>query len=275
MTSKPIVVSVIVTTKNEAKNIETVLESIKNQSYPHVEMVVVDNNSTDQTKALAKKYTDKVFNKGPERSTQRNYAVEKASGDYVLVLDADMRLEPNVIKECVELANNGTDAAIIPEESYGKGFWATCKWVERHCYIGDETIEAARFFKRELYLELGGFDHTLISGEDWDLTARTREKGIKIGRCESLVWHNEGPLRLGTTMKKKYYYGQKISSYVKKNKSRFKKQARFFRPCFFRNWKFLAKQHLFTFGMFFMKAMEFGAGGMGLLQSKFQRVRSD
>jgi len=40
-----------------------------------VEIIVVDNNSTDNTVKIAKRFTDKVYNKGPERSTQRNYGV--------------------------------------------------------------------------------------------------------------------------------------------------------------------------------------------------------
>ena len=65
-------VSVIVTTKNEAKNIGRCLQSIQNQTYKAIEIIVVDNFSKDETKRIAKKFTKKVFDKGPERSAQRN-----------------------------------------------------------------------------------------------------------------------------------------------------------------------------------------------------------
>jgi len=56
-------VSVIITTKNEEKNIENCLKSIKLQTYQNIEIIVVDNNSSDQTKELSQKYTDKVLDK--------------------------------------------------------------------------------------------------------------------------------------------------------------------------------------------------------------------
>ncbi|MEM4655279.1 MAG: glycosyltransferase, partial [Thermosphaera sp.] len=87
--SKPLV-SVIVTTKNESKNISSFCESIKKQTYNPIELIVVDNNSTDNTTELAKKFTDKVYTQGPERSAQRNFGAEKSSGDFLMVLDADM-----------------------------------------------------------------------------------------------------------------------------------------------------------------------------------------
>lgn len=69
----PILISVIITTKNEEKNIGKCLESVLAQTYPagNIEIIVVDNGSTDKTKEIAIKYTEKVFNGGPERSAQK------------------------------------------------------------------------------------------------------------------------------------------------------------------------------------------------------------
>ena len=95
------VVSVIVTTKNEDRNIGACLESVVQQSMLPLEMIVVDNYSEDKTAEIALEYGAKVFELGPERSAQRNYGVEKAQGKYILYLDADMHLSPDVLKDCV------------------------------------------------------------------------------------------------------------------------------------------------------------------------------
>jgi len=63
-----------------------------------MEIIVVDNNSQDKTKEIAYRYTDKVYNFGPERSAQRNFGVKQAAGKYILYLDADMVLSENVMK---------------------------------------------------------------------------------------------------------------------------------------------------------------------------------
>jgi probable beta-1,3-galactosyltransferase len=56
------VVSVIIPTYKSSRTLEKCLESIKNQTYKNIEIIVVDNNSTDNTKEIAKKFTQKVIN---------------------------------------------------------------------------------------------------------------------------------------------------------------------------------------------------------------------
>lgn len=141
-------VSVIVSTKNEESVIENLLKSIRGQTYKYIEIIIVDNNSSDKTKNIAKKYTKSVFNKGPERSVQRNFGASKAKGQYLFFLDADMILTPNVIDECVNVAQKPlVGGVIVPEKSVGKGFWGKVKAFERSFYVEDESIEAARFLK--------------------------------------------------------------------------------------------------------------------------------
>ena len=89
-------VSVIVTTKNEEDVIGTLLKSIKKQTYPSIETLIVDNHSSDNTIKIAKKYKVECFTFGPERSAQRNFGAKKSRGKYLLFLDADMELNPRL-----------------------------------------------------------------------------------------------------------------------------------------------------------------------------------
>ena len=88
--------SVIILTKNEEERIGVCLESVKWAD----EIIVVDNGSTDNTLDLVKKYTDKIFTfKDQDFSTLRNKGMEKASGDWVLYVDADERVLDSLREE--------------------------------------------------------------------------------------------------------------------------------------------------------------------------------
>ena len=101
-------VSLVITTKNEEKNVPNVMRSIEAQSYSNIETILVDNGSEDKTKELAKQLVAKVYNKGPERSAQRNYGmIEKSSGRYVMFIDCDMILTPKLIENCAKMMEGG------------------------------------------------------------------------------------------------------------------------------------------------------------------------
>lgn len=270
--SKQPLVSLIVPTYNSANTLKASLESIKNQDYPFIELIVVDNNSRDSTKTVARKYTSSVFNKGPERSAQRNYGVSKASGEYVFIIDSDMQLDQHVVSECVEQFKAKEIASVvIPEESFGKGFWAECKKLERSFYVGVSWMEAARAFRREIYQRVGGYDESMVSGEDWDLSQRVEALG-KIGRINSFIFHNEGKLKLGSTLKKKYYYAQKFAAYHRKNSGQSNVSLQtgpvIRYKLFFSQPKKLFKSPLLGIGMIFMKTTEFGAGALAMVRNK-------
>src|SRR3989338_6898640 len=183
-------VSVIITTKNTQAYIGDCLESIKKQDYPlgTTETIVVDNNSTDRTAFIARQYTDKVYNFGPERSAQRNFGVKQASGKYVLYLDADMVLSNNVLSECFRKGENeGYIALYIPERILGKGFWMKVRDFERSFYNAT-CIDAVRFVRRDIFQGISGFDENLTGPEDWDLDRRIKHLG-KAGIIKSPIYH--------------------------------------------------------------------------------------
>ncbi|MFA5993854.1 MAG: glycosyltransferase [Parcubacteria group bacterium] len=270
-------VSIIVPTKNSEKFLEQCLASVKAQTYENLEIIVVDNNSTDRTKEIAQEFSKrftqlnvKLFNRGPERSAQRNFGVENATGEFVAIIDSDMELSEKVIASCVEKMQSSRDVVgiIIPEESIGEGFWAQCKRLERSFYVGVEWMEAARFFQKDVYQKVGGYNETMVSGEDWDLSQRIEALG-RIDRISDFICHNEGTISLWKTIKKKFYYAGKFSAYTKENQNKGKiaKQTGIINryKLFFSQPKKLFKNPIIGLGMLFMKTCEFGFGGVGYL----------
>lgn len=214
---KPLV-SIAITTRNEEKHIENCIKSIKNQTYKNIEIIVVDNNSEDKTKEIAKQYTKKVYNKGPERSAQRNYGmIDKAKGEYVMFVDADMILEPNLITECVRQIKSKMAAALhIPEVVLGDKFFSKVRRFERAFYDGT-VIDGARFFRKDMFVKVGGFDTSMSGPEDWDIDKKLKQGGRKIYLLTgSHINHNEGEFNLKSYLDKKSYYANSFDTYVKK-----------------------------------------------------------
>ncbi|MGQ9545277.1 MAG: glycosyltransferase family 2 protein [Candidatus Bathycorpusculaceae bacterium] len=83
-------VSVIIPTYNSQKTIKQCLESIVKQTYKKIEILVVDCYSIDETKRIAEKFRAKVFLLKCKRSEAKNYAAQKADGEFLLFVDSDM-----------------------------------------------------------------------------------------------------------------------------------------------------------------------------------------
>jgi glycosyltransferase involved in cell wall biosynthesis len=273
-------ISVIVPTYNSANYLEACLQSIVEQSYTNIELIVVDNNSMDNTKEIAQKYTKMVFNRGPERSAQRNFGVLQSKGGYILIIDSDMQLSRDVVKACVEtISNSDLKALIIPEESFGEGFWAQCKKLERSFYSGIDWQEAARFFDCEIYEELGGYDEEQTGSEDYDLPNRLEQQYGKesIARVKEMIYHNEQKLSLAKVCRKKFYYANTLRSYVNKsaNQGRLSKQT----AILLRYWIFISRpiklfrNPILGMGMLFMKTCEFASGAVGFLLGSLKMAR--
>jgi glycosyltransferase involved in cell wall biosynthesis len=256
-------VSVAVPTFNSERFLERCLVSVRAQTYPNVEVVVVDNYSVDRTREIAERCGVRVVLCRAGRSGARNVGAGYAKGEFVLFVDSDMELTPNVVGECVAKVEKGFDAVIIPEVSVGEGFWAKCRALEKMCYVGDDLIEASRFFKRHVFEAVKGYDVELLFGEDWDLNQRIRKAGFEIGRVKAFIRHHEGRLNLREDMLKKHYYGKTLQFYLVKHQKEAKQQLTLFRPAFVKNWKRLAKDPAHALGMIFMKTCEFIAGYAG------------
>jgi arabinofuranan 3-O-arabinosyltransferase len=218
----------------------------------------VDANSTDTTVDIAEKYHAKVIRSSASRSAARNIGMSGSEGKYLLFLDSDMELTPNVVSECVEVTSKqNLDAVMIPEIRVGDGFWARCRALERATYVGDSLIESARFFPRKSILSIGGFDEDLEAGEDWDLQARMDDKNSRVGSIRVPMMHHEGKLTLRRLVQKRYFYGKTILKYVRKHRVRARTQYLPVRLNYLRHWRLLASNPLHAVGMVFMRMVEY------------------
>jgi len=115
-------VTVVVITKNEEDNIAECLETAAWAD----ELIVVDDESTDSTREISKKYTDKIFvRKMENEGRHRNWAYEQASNDWVLSIDADERITPELKEEVRTLLEGSPEfkAYTIPRRNHIGDHW--------------------------------------------------------------------------------------------------------------------------------------------------------
>lgn len=259
-------VTVIVPTYNSAQRIQACIESLTVQTAP-CRIVVVDNHSTDGTPDLVRGLADEVLTVGPERSQQRNTGARLALTPYLGFVDSDMVVSPTVVEEAVALLDAGeVGAVIVPERSVGAGYWARVREFERSFYLGSDTVEAARFFRRDVFDATGGYD-TFTGGEDWDLHLRAA-KLTAIGRTTSVIDHDESGLRFRESCAKKAYYASGLRVFAAKHGAGALSAAVFDRPYLRRPWRLAYPHPLLGAGLVALKAGELGAVAAGLASSR-------
>lgn len=211
-------VTAVVPTRNSGRTLEACLRSLTSQSL-RCWVVVVDNHSTDDTIAIACEYADIVAVAGPERSAQRNAGAALTTSPILAFIDSDMVVGSSVVEQATNALHSGAGGVVVPEHSFGEGFWADVRRFERSFYHGSDTVEAARFFRRDVFESVGGFDEAIEPGpEDWDLTIRVR-KVVAVTRISAEIAHDEGRPTFWNACAKKGYYAPGLKSFARKHRS--------------------------------------------------------
>src|SRR3989344_2014118 len=132
-------ISAVINTWNEEKNLAECLDTLDFAD----EIIVVDMASTDDTKKIAKQYTDKVYDHPYVGYVEpaRNFALSKASGNWVLIIDADERIPRPLASKLVDIVTNEeADFVRIPRKNMVFG-----QWLKYSRWWPDYNI---RFFKK-------------------------------------------------------------------------------------------------------------------------------
>jgi glycosyltransferase involved in cell wall biosynthesis len=139
-------VSIVISAYNEEKKIKECLESVKWAD----EIIFLDNSSTDKTAQIAKQYTKKIFTQKNDPLSidlQKNLGIEKATGDWILVLDADERVTPQLAEEIKRVCTPNENANI---KSNLSAYWIPRKniifgkWIEHTGWYPDAQLRLFR-----------------------------------------------------------------------------------------------------------------------------------
>lgn len=165
---------------NHGAFIQEAVDSVLQQSYPNLELIIVDDASTDSRvhqiiKSLLKKDTriKTIFlenNSGP--AAARNRGIEAADGTYILPLDADDRIAPSYIEEAVKVIESAPNAGVVycEVEFFGtmKGKWNLGNYSFPEILSANMVISSALYRKSD-WARYGGYNENMRDGlEDWD-----------------------------------------------------------------------------------------------------------
>lgn len=272
MTESPLV-SVVVPTRNNARTIRACLESVRAQTYPRVELIVVDNHSDDETLDVATELADVAITGGPERSAQRNLGIDHAEGQWVLWLDSDMVLPPDSIEVAVATAlSTGATGVALPERTIGSGFWTACRALERECYLNQPLLHNPRLVRRDYLLGDGAFHLAMSGPEDADLRLRMRGDGHGIELAPIIVDHDEGRLTVPEVLRKRYYYGRSIPAFSGRHEGAVGEQGRALLKSYAVNWRLLAGDPMHAAGMVILRSLEVAGYAAGARRGRRDRA---
>lgn len=253
----------IIPTYNSSNTIEKCLRSVKDQTYKNIEIIIVDNFSSDKTSEKVTSFDISIFLESSNTPRAKNVGISKSNGRFLFFLDSDMILEHNVVEECVEVSSSNEEiiGIIIPERSVGSGFWIKVRDFERSFYAGTD-IESARFFVKKFVTQVGGYDETIIGHEDSTLPIKLEQNGFNVKtRISSYILHCEEGIKFIKRLRKariysetKEFYYEKYGKYAEKQYGILNRLRVFFVNG---NWKILLRHPVLSLGMLSLKALEY------------------
>ena len=270
-------VSIIIPTYNSGKTIAQCLQSIKTQTHKNIETLIIDGGSTDNTLKIAEDFGCKIFVlNGKERSPSINFGMGKSIGKYVYRVDSDVIIDSNLVKEALYKCEvEGYDAISVfwsPDSTIS--FWAKVRKLEKDCYKEDLLYSGARFFRRDVFESIGGFDENLVAGEDYDLYNRLAKTTFKIGIIKSQELHIGEPKSILNIIRKNYYYGKTLKHFLNQNKVKGLKQISPMRGPLLRNWKKFLMHPVLLIGFIIYEILVYSSSITGLVVSVIQKEMS-
>ena len=219
-------VTVIVPAFNEASTVGNCLNGLAQQTYPNMDVLVVDDGSSDGTSAAAEHAAEALTASVPVTVTRKgnggkasalNYGVLMTAADVVVCVDADSVLAPDAIDKIVEPFADPTVGAVggmvkVANSRTVLGRQQAMEYIaglalQRAAFAELDSVQvlsgAVSAFRRTTLKGFGGYSRDTIV-EDFDITVAVRASGHRVVLHPEAVAYTEGPLNLGDLRKQRY-----------------------------------------------------------------------
>lgn len=188
-------VSVIIPVYNAEDFLEEAIRSVLGQNYGNIEIIAVNDGSTDNSLGILKQYERDVIvidQKNAGVASARNRGIAEAKGEYVAFLDNDDIFLPDKIRAQVAYLEEHADMQMCVTlcEGFLDGSVQKPEWV-REGFLGvthRNLSPSAWCMQKGLFSYIGTFDTQYVLGSDTDWIARVMKAGVEIGTIERLLW---------------------------------------------------------------------------------------
>lgn len=189
-------ISVIIPSYNSEKTLSRAINSVLSQNFPVLEILVIDDGSTDGTRNLIEKEFPQVryiYQNNQGASAARNNGATVAQGEWLALLDADDLWKPGKLAKQWDIIQSHPDSVFI---TTGREFAHQRKiyngsniyrWRIEQLLAHNRVHTSSVMVKREIFQSLGGFDPGLVTGEDWDLWLRIVHRYPAYGTTKRLI----------------------------------------------------------------------------------------
>jgi len=231
-------VTIIVPAYNEDVTIATSIKSLVHQTYKNLEIIIMDDGSKDNTYKIAKKFegvfkgkTIKVLTKkNGGKSRALNFAIERSSGEFIMCVDADSKLEPDAVALMVKYFQDPEISAVAGSVFVSNRTNILTKLQALEYIEGLNMVRNGQaflklvniipgpigMFRKSDILEVGGYAHDTFA-EDADLTLKLIQKNRKIDFEPEAVAYTEAPDELMDLLKQRYRWTRGILQAIRKH----------------------------------------------------------
>ena len=179
-------VSIVIPCYNYAHYLSEAIESALNQTYKNIEVIVVDDGSTDDTKEVAQKYLVKLLTQSNQGlSSARNLGIAASTGEWILPLDADDLINTECVDKLLSKVKlEGADIGCPAIQEFGdkkRFLQINTKNLRFSSFKQRNYVVASCLYRKKIWDELGGYDTKMKGGhEDWDFWTRALYAGYKM-----------------------------------------------------------------------------------------------
>jgi cellulose synthase/poly-beta-1,6-N-acetylglucosamine synthase-like glycosyltransferase len=215
-------ITVIIPAKNEEKNLPELLESLKKQNYhKKFELLLVDGKSNDRTREVAESYGCRVvIQKKLGISNARNLGWKLAKGDLLVFLEADQKVDKNMLKEVEETFSKKEVKCARANYIPVKG-----NWIQKALSVQIElatrrqkSLEFPTIFRKEVLRKTRGWDERIDFAEDRELPSRIKKLRYETVLIKNAVVYAKPVDSLSKLYKQGRWYGRNIFGYFGKTK---------------------------------------------------------